>query len=123
MLTMMVARPGAFLLLTIPLLMFACGGEDRQGSPGMMEDAMREPVATESWGPPSFPAYQAITVPDGGAVTGTVRLAEAVPPLADITVLKNQAACGEASSRSFVGIGAGERRCERRRFASWGNEG
>ena len=95
MLTMMVARPGAFLLLTIPLLMFACGGEDRQGSPGMMEDAMREPVATESWGPPSFPAYQAITVPDGGAVTGTVRLAEAVPPLADITVLKKQAACGE----------------------------
>ena len=93
--TMMVARPGAFLLLPIPLLMFACSGEDRQGPPRVIQDAAQEPVAAESWTPPSLPAYEAISVSNGGAVAGTIRLTEAMPPLADIPVLKNQAACGE----------------------------
>ena len=118
MLTTMVARPGAFLLLPIPLLMFACGGEDRQGAPRVTQDT----VAEESWTPPRLPAYETIAVSNGGAVTGTVRLTEAMPPLADIPVLKNQAACGEHRP-DILGVGAGKRCCERRRFASGGTEG
>jgi plastocyanin len=89
-----VSRPGA-LVLSIPLLMLACRGDNREDPAALMEDTVREPVAAEGWSHPGVPAYEAIVVEGGGTVTGTVRLAEPVPALADLPVLRNQAACGE----------------------------
>lgn len=89
-----VAKRGA-LVLSIPLFLFACRGEDREEAPGVMDDSVQEPVAGEGWTPPSVPAYEVISVQDGGSVMGTVRLAGPVPTLADLPVLRNQAICGE----------------------------
>jgi plastocyanin len=89
----MVARPGA-LLFSIPLWMLACRGGDSGNAAVPMEDTAQEPVAAEGWSPPT-PVYEAIVVENGGTVAGTVRLADPVPVLADLPVVRNQDACGE----------------------------
>jgi plastocyanin len=88
-----VTRAGALLFL-VPLLMLACCGGDGEDAAAPMEDTVREPVAGEGWSPP-IPAYEAMVVENGGAVTGTVRLSAPLPILADLPVLRNQATCGE----------------------------
>ena len=75
--------------------LLACSGGERRDAPESRDDALADagsPRENESAQPP---AYEAITVDDGGAVAGTVRLSASLPPLAEKPVLKDQAVCGE----------------------------
>ena len=51
-------------------------------------------------------AYETVTVPDGGTLSGTVRLAGAAPRLEPIPVNKNRDVCGEAVPSEALVAGA-----------------
>ena len=64
--------------------LLACSGGERRDAPESRDDALADagsPRENESAQPP---AYEAITVDDGGAVAGTVRLSASLPGSATI---------------------------------------
>jgi len=89
------ARVLRLLPLCLSLLLAACGADGPGGSSGMMDEPTPEPVGAESFTPPPEPVYQAISLTNGGTITGTIRLAGAAPPRPDLVVERNQAVCGE----------------------------
>ena len=81
-----------FLLCAV----FACAGNETRDnrSAGSARQDATAPPDSESM-PPRTPAYEAVAVDEGGAVTGIVRLSASLPPPAETPVLKDQATCGE----------------------------
>ena len=92
--------PVATLLLGSLL---ACSGEDRRDTPRSGDDAISDADSPRESARPL--AYEAITVDDGGAVAGTVRLSAALLPLSERPVLKDQDTCGEHSPDPSLELG------------------
>jgi plastocyanin len=83
--------------------LLACSGGEPRETPGSRDDAFGDTGSPRESARP--PAYETVTVDDGGAVAGIVRLSASLPPPVETPVLKDQATCGEHTPDPSLELG------------------